>query len=68
MKEMTPMLDYLAYVESQKWMRQSVSDRPETNAWRGINARPQATGTVQFRHGLASALRGVAARVDPVAA
>jgi hypothetical protein len=61
------MLDYLAYVESQKWMRQSVSDRPE-RAWRGINARPQGAGTVQFRHGLASALRGAAARLEPVAA
>jgi hypothetical protein len=61
------MFEYLAYVESQKWMRQSISDRPE-NAWRGINARPQATARVQFRHGLASALRGAAARLEPVAA
>jgi hypothetical protein len=61
------MIDFLAYVESQKWMRQSVSDRPE-KAWRGINARPQPAATPQWRHGLASALRGAAARVDPVAA
>jgi hypothetical protein len=61
------MLDYLAYVESVKWMRESIRDR-ETEVWRGISARPHASGTLQWRHRLAVALRGAAARLDPVPA
>jgi hypothetical protein len=61
------MLDYLAYMESIKWMRESIRNS-ETEVWRGISARPHASGTPQWRHRLAATLRGAAARLDPMPA
>jgi hypothetical protein len=61
------MLDYLAYMESIKWMQESVRDGEGADPWDGMPARPQAATRMRLRHHLALALRGAAARLEPAA-
>jgi hypothetical protein len=62
------MLDYLAYMESVRRMRESLRDGQRADLWQGMPARPQPEDGGRLRHGMALALRDVAARLDPVPA
>lgn len=62
------MLDYLAYMESVRWMREFSLDQGREDRWNGIPARPRRASRSSLRHGLALALRDMAARLDPVPA
>ena len=62
------MIDYIAYIESQKRMREQFGVQLEPL----IEARPEnpliGVSETGWRHGLAGALRRAAGRLDPVPA
>jgi hypothetical protein len=65
------MIDYIAYIEVQKKMRDQFSFQAaplaEKTAIRSAQGHQHSPRT-QVRHGLAEALRAAASRLDPVAA
>jgi hypothetical protein len=65
------MIDYIAYLEVQRKMRDQFTFRDGAIAGdtptEPAGARPNSSH-VQWRHGLAEALRAAASRLDPVPA
>ena len=65
------MIDYIAYLEAQKKMRQQFEFRAnaitEDTATTAAEVNPHRAGT-PWRHGIAEALRAAASRLDPAPA